>query len=95
MPRDPPGGLSKRVFAIPELTFREFAAFLQAQPDLSPKAWPRYVWATRGDDALPVTATNKVIKRQLSAQGLAVPHGVLWERLGRSADYARSGPTLD
>ena len=38
----------------------EFAQFLAAQPDLSPKAWPRYV---RIADDLPTTATNKIVKR--------------------------------
>lgn len=59
------------------LSAHELAAFLSAQPDLSPKAWPRHVWIT---DELPVTATNKVVKRALSAQALAVPTGVLWSR---------------
>ncbi len=72
----------------------EFGAFLQAQPDLSPKAWPGHVWIAPD---LPVTATNKIIKRQLSAQGLAIPYGVLWERADRSKDYvctsrSRGGP---
>ena len=62
----------------------EFGAFLAAQPDLSPKAWPRYVWIA---EDLPITATNKIIKRQLSAQGLRVGPGALWQRNGRSADY--------
>src|SRR5690606_22676809 len=39
--------------------------FLDAQGDLSPKAWPRYV---RVVDDLPRTATNKVLKRALSAE---------------------------
>lgn len=68
------------------LTPREFAAFLQSQPDLSPKAWPRHVWVTYGDDALPVTATNKVIKRQLMARGLDVASGTTWER-ERDGEY--------
>ena len=29
---------------MPTLTPAEFEEFLAAQPDLSPKAWPRYVW---------------------------------------------------
>ena len=71
------------------LTPAEFGAFLRDQPDLSPKAWPRYAWVTHGHDALPVTATNKIIKRQLGAQGLDVPHGLVWERIGRTAEYRR------
>src|ERR1700758_58363 len=34
----------------------DFEGFLASQPDLSPKAWPRYV---RINDNLPATATNK------------------------------------
>ena len=40
-----------------------FEAFLDAQPDLGPKQWPRYV---RVLDSLPRTATNKVLKRELA-----------------------------
>jgi fatty-acyl-CoA synthase len=43
-----------------------FAAFLTAQSDLAAKAVPRYV---RVSPALPVTATNKVSKRDLQARG--------------------------
>jgi fatty-acyl-CoA synthase len=42
------------------------------------------VWIT---EDLPATATNKIIKRQLSAQGLQVPSGVLWRRDARGSDY--------
>lgn len=70
------------------LSPERFGEFIADQPDLSPKAWPRYVWVTRGDDALPVTATNKIIKRQLTAQGLDVPSGELWERT-RVGEYLR------
>ena len=66
------------------LTPAEFGDFLADQPDLSPKAWPCYVWIA---DDLPVTATNKVIKRQLSAQGTRVRHGALWHRDPRSRRY--------
>ena len=44
----------------------ELADFLAGQPDLSPKAWPRYV---RIAPRLPRTATNKVLKRELAAEG--------------------------
>ncbi|MFN8073140.1 MAG: fatty-acid--CoA ligase FadD1 [Mycobacterium sp.] len=70
----------------------EFTDFLSAQADLSPKAWPRYVWIA---DDLPVTATNKVIKRHLTAQAARIPHGILWERAPRSRSYRsvnRTGP---
>jgi len=71
------------------LTPEDFGAFLAQQPDLSPKAWPRYVWLA---DDLPVTATNKIVKRTLSAQGLDVPSGVLWHREGRGGQYRPFGP---
>jgi fatty-acyl-CoA synthase len=53
-----------------------FAAFLAAQPDLGTKAAPRYVRVTT---ALPLTATNKVRKRDLQALA-ARPSGTdeLW-----------------
>ena len=72
------------------LTPEEFGDFLAAQPDLSPKAWPRHVWLA-GD--LPSTATNKIIKRELTAQGTGVPDGVLWTREPRGRSYrAATGP---
>jgi fatty-acyl-CoA synthase len=67
-----------------ELLAGEFSEFLAAQPDLSPKAWPRHVWIT---DALPTTATNKVLKRQLSAHGSTPNGGLLWTREGRDTRY--------
>jgi len=63
----------------------EFEEFLAAQPDLSPKAWPRYV---RINDDLPHTATNKILKRELSSAGITSGDGVLWERAGRGMGYA-------
>jgi fatty-acyl-CoA synthase len=64
-----------------------FEAFLDAQPDLSPKAWPRFVRITAD---LPSTATHKVLKRQLIAQGTAVGEGeILWEREPRGTSYTR------
>jgi fatty-acyl-CoA synthase len=74
------------------LTPQDFGDFLSAQPDLSPKAWPRYVWIT---DDLPVTATNKILKRTLSAQGLDVTSGALWHREARGGCYHPfgSGPS--
>ncbi|MBW0014404.1 fatty-acid--CoA ligase FadD1 [Mycobacterium sp.] len=65
----------------------EFEAFLDAQPDLSPKARPRYV---RIAATLPSTATHKVLKRDLIAQGTAVGEGeTLWEREPRGTAYRR------
>lgn len=60
-----------------KLTPEEFEQFLSAQRDLSPKAWPRYVWIA---DDLPSTATNKILKRELVAMG-AEPQGrTIWKR---------------
>ena len=71
------------------LTPYEFAEFLAAQPDLSPKAWPRYV---RIADDLPTTATNKIVKRQLKKEGVDAGDGTLWVREPRSTDYRSSAP---
>ena len=62
-----------------ELTPAEFEEFLGAQRDLSPKAWPRYVWIA---EDLPSTATNKILKRELVARGVDPAGGVLWKRDG-------------
>ncbi len=67
-----------------ELTPNDLEAFLAAQPDLSPKAWPRYV---RINADLPRTATNKILKRELVAQGVTAAGGVLWHRPGRGSRY--------
>jgi len=61
------------------LTPDEFGDFLAAQPDLSPKAWPRHVWIA---EALPSTATNKVLKRELVARGVEPAGRRLWHRIG-------------
>jgi fatty-acyl-CoA synthase len=58
--------------------------FLAAQPDLSPKAWPRYV---RINDDLSATATNKILKRELIAAGVSAQGGVLWARPARGTTY--------
>ncbi|MHC9294015.1 fatty-acid--CoA ligase FadD1 [Mycobacterium sp. LTG2003] len=57
----------------------DFEEFLAAQPDLSPKAWPRYVWIA---DELPTTATNKILKRELVARGAQPDGRCLWRREG-------------
>ncbi len=61
-----------------------FEKFLASQPDLSPKAWPRYV---RINDDLPATATNKILKRELIAAGVSAAGGVLWTRRARGTTY--------
>ncbi len=72
------------------LTTEEFEAFLAVQPDLSPKAWPRFV---RINDDLPRTATNKILKRELIAAGVTAGDGVLWERPERGTRYGISART--
>lgn len=67
------------------LTPAELEEFLASQDDLSPKAWPRYV---RIAPDLPTTATNKVLKRQLIAEGPTAGDGVLWTREPRGTSYA-------
>ncbi|MEJ7831717.1 MAG: fatty-acid--CoA ligase FadD1 [Nocardioides sp.] len=63
----------------------ELTSFLADQPDLSPKAWPRYV---RIAADLPSTATNKVLKRELIAEGPVAGDGVLWTRAARGTTYS-------
>jgi fatty-acyl-CoA synthase len=68
------------------LTPTELEGFLSTQADLSPKAWPRFV-RIAGD--LPSTATNKVLKRELVAQGAtALEDEELWVREERGTAYA-------
>jgi fatty-acyl-CoA synthase len=68
------------------LTPEAFEAFLAAQPDLSPKAWPRFL---RIAPDLPTTATHKVLKRELAAQGATAGNGELWIRAARGTAYRR------
>ena len=70
------------------LTPASFEAFLAHQPDLSPKAWPRYV---RICADLPTTATHKVLKRELAAEGPTAGNGELWVREPRGTRYGREG----
>jgi fatty-acyl-CoA synthase len=63
----------------------DFEKFLASQPDLSPKAWPRYV---RINDNLPATATNKILKRELVAAGANAQGGALWVREARGTTYS-------
>ncbi|MGA9492242.1 MAG: fatty-acid--CoA ligase FadD1 [Mycobacterium sp.] len=67
------------------LTPEDFEKFLATQPDLSPKAWPRFV---RINDALPQTATTKILKRDLIRAGVTAAGGALWERAARGTAYA-------
>jgi len=65
------------------LDLTALAAFLDDQPDLGTKWAPRYV---RVMDVLPATSTNKVVKRQLRAEGWDVDDEVWW-RPERTGDY--------
>jgi fatty-acyl-CoA synthase len=70
------------------LTPDGFESFLASQSDLSQKAWPRYVRITSD---LPTTATHKVLKRELAAQGPIPGDGELWVREPRGTRYDRAG----
>lgn len=70
----------------------EFEAFLGRQPDLSPKARPRFV---RIAAELPSTATHKVLKRELIAQGTAIgADETLWVREPRGTAYRDAASSL-
>jgi fatty-acyl-CoA synthase len=74
-----------------EITPQEWEWFLKAQHDLGTKAWPRHV---RILDALPRTATNKVLKRELQADGVdpgRAPSGRTWIRDERGTRYSAGG----
>ncbi|MDG3014977.1 AMP-binding protein [Speluncibacter jeojiensis] len=64
---------------------QEFAAFLAAQDDLGGKAAPRFV---RVSADLPVTGSNKVLKRELQAQLWRTGDPVFWW-VGRSGPEYR------
>jgi fatty-acyl-CoA synthase len=66
------------------LTPAGFESFLASQPDPSPKPWPRYVRITTD---LPTTATHKVLKRRLAAEGTTSGDGELWVREPRGTRY--------
>jgi fatty-acyl-CoA synthase len=70
------------------LTPASLEAFLAEQSDLSPKARPRYVRITAD---LPTTATHKVLKRELAAEGPTAGNGELWVREPRGTRYQREG----
>jgi fatty-acyl-CoA synthase len=68
-----------------------FARFLDAQEDLPTKGRPRYV---RISAALPSTATNKVLKRELIQQALEF-EDVCWVREERGTRYTLRSSLLD
>ena len=66
------------------LTPRSSATSWPASPTCRRRAWPRYVWIAPD---LPVTATNKIIKRELSAQAIPIPRARSWARDPAVARY--------
>ena len=81
---DPASGdqLVAALVVIGGLSPDELTTFLDEQPDLGTKSRPRYV---RVLDALPRTATNKVLKRELRDVGVGGP---AWVREERGTSYA-------
>ncbi|CAM5376999.1 ATP-dependent acyl-CoA ligase OS=Streptomyces alboniger OX=132473 GN=CP975_33675 PE=4 SV=1 [Streptomyces alboniger] len=67
----------------------EFAAFLRAQPDLGPKAVPRFV---RVVPEMPVTATSKVARSALRQDGFRCGDPVWWLPSPGDAAYRRLTP---
>jgi fatty-acyl-CoA synthase len=59
-----------------------FATWLDAQPDLGPKWWPRFV---RVSSSLPQTATGKVTKVGLRQEAWMCDEPVWWRPLGSTA----------
>jgi len=80
---DPHAGdqLAAALVTTAPITAQAWEEFLAAQPDLGTKAWPRFV---RILATLPRTATNKVVKRELRAQGMTSP---TWTRDERGTTY--------
>lgn len=68
-----------------DLSPSDLESFLADQHDLSPKAWPRYV---RFAQQLPMTATHKVLKRELIAHGVSGHGDPVWERAARGRTYS-------
>jgi fatty-acyl-CoA synthase len=66
----------------------ELTSFLEAQPDLGTKMWPRYV---RVASELPSTATNKILKRELVRQGVEASGDQVWRRESRGTTYVPLG----
>ncbi|WP_205472396.1 AMP-binding protein [Nocardioides sp. SYSU D00038] len=72
------------LFTTAPLAPEELERFLDEQPDLSTKGRPRWV---RLLDTLPRTATTKVLKGELAAEGVTGRGGTLWERDERGTAY--------
>ena len=69
------------------LSAEEVGAFLDSQGDLPTKGRPRWVRLLADLDELPRTATTKVLKRDLAAQGPVAGRGRLLERDERGTTY--------
>ena len=74
------------------LAASDVEAFLDAQADLPTKGRPRWVRLLADLDELPRTATTKVLKRELAAQGPVAGRGRLLERAERGTSYREIGP---
>jgi fatty-acyl-CoA synthase len=74
------------------LTAAEVEAFLDVQADLPTKGRPRWVRLLADLEELPRTATTKVLKRELAAQGPVAGRGRLLERAERGTTYREIGP---
>lgn len=87
---DPASGdqLVAAMVLVDALTPAAFEDFLSAQPDLGTKSRPRFV---RLLETLPRTATNKVLKRSLTAEGVDGVPGDLWVREERGTSYSLGG----
>ena len=66
-----------------------FAAFWAGRRDISPKWVPRYVRLATGQ--LPATASNKILKRELAAEGWRAADPVWW-RPSRDLSYRLMTP---
>ncbi|MBF4162063.1 long-chain-fatty-acid--CoA ligase [Nocardioides acrostichi] len=65
----------------------DLSSFLDAQRDLPTKGRPRWIRLLADLDELPRTATTKILKRDLIAQGVTPGRGRLLEREERGTDY--------
>lgn len=79
---DPASGdqLAVALVVTAPISAEDWTEFLAAQSDLGTKAWPRFVSIV---DALPRTATNKVLKRELQT----APLEPTWTRAERGRAY--------
>lgn len=101
-----PGAVALAVYGVPDAAAGDqvmvafvgpfdperFAAFVRDHPGLSPKWTPRYV---RVAGRLPMTASNKVLRRRLAAEAWRTGDPIWW-RPGRDVRYVpMTGADLD